>query len=154
ELPAALQDLIQVPVRPCVIEGSTQAEGHRAGEMVSGINLLSLLLRADDQIWLPQAHISFRSVAAIGMPVIQDPRYPDPANPSSQMGDIDVEGLQGPRWTPEAEQAAMVCEQAWANLSPQAVGIILVNLRRYLHGGDTLGLTSPVDKGLLVQQAG
>ena len=59
-MPGQLREIIQVPLRYCVIEGSPQALGRKPGETVDGEKLLSVLRQAADEIWLPQAGILFR----------------------------------------------------------------------------------------------
>lgn len=116
-LPSELSDLIQVPCRWCVIEGSPQAEGKKAGELVSGDKLLSLLQKANDKSWTPDAHIAFRSALAPGIPVVSAPpvKYGQP-------GDIE-----SPGW--DETGAKIECEQRWDKLDPTAKGIILLNSR-------------------------
>jgi hypothetical protein len=141
-LPAALQDLVQVPVRWCVVEGSPQAEGKKTGATVGGAKLLSLLQKVNDQIWVPEAHISFWSPISSGIPVIKDPSYT--GGPGNYLGDIDA------LWHFESGDAMEECKQAWASRYPGQTGTILINVRLLTNAGPVLGHSPGAQRELWV----
>ena len=143
-LPAALRDLVQVPVRWCAVEGSAQAGGKRAGATVSGNKLLSVLQAVNDEIWVGAAHIVFRpAFAADGIPVIADPS--PPSSSGGQLGDLD-----GGFLALDPKAAATACEAAWQQLYPDQRGMILVNARAFQDAGLTKGVTPAPSKALWV----
>lgn len=148
-LPGQLREIILLPTRWCVIEGSPQAAGGEAGEFVTGRELLALLQRVNDEIWVPNARIFFRSGLAPGIPVIADPEPQTLPNTSEQVGDVD-ESLMI-----EAKLVQMACERAWADLDPDQRGIILVNVRRFVDQNgqvtDTRGVAPYLAPSLYVE---
>jgi hypothetical protein len=113
------------------VEGSPQAEGKKAGATVSGAKLLSLLQKVNDQIWVPEAHISFWSPISSGLPAIKDPSYT--GGPGNYLGDIDA------LWHFESGDAREECKQAWASRYPGQTGTILINVRLLTNAGPVLG---------------
>lgn len=137
-MPGQLREIIQVPLRYCVIEGSPQALGRKPGETVDGQKLLSVLRQAADEIWLPQAGILFRhGFAPQGIPVVADP---EPAETSiMKPGDVSTHLLGDGEWA----EAAVNCQRAWNDLYPGQVGVIVVNARRVFSGSDYAGGIAP-----------
>ena len=138
-MPGQLREIIQVPLRYCVIEGSPQALGRQPGETVDGKKLLSVLRQAADEIWLPQAGILFRhGFAPQGIPVVADP---DPTTtPVTKLGDVTMALFYNGEWA----DAARNCELAWDELYPGQRGVIVVNARKVIGGsGDVVGGVSP-----------
>ena len=121
-VPGQVREIIQVPVRYCVIEGTPQAQGKQPGETVDGGKLLSILRKAVDDIWLPQAGILFRHASAgTGIPVVKDP---DASNWT--LGDVTMTGFGLGEWS----SAVRSCEQAWNERFPGQRGIFVVNARK------------------------
>lgn len=147
--PGQLDEIILVPMRWCVMEGSPQAGPKEAGETIAGRDLFALLQRVNDEIWTPSAQIIFYSALAQGVPVIADPYPPPPQNPREQVGDV-----LGPDPF-EAEEARLACERAWADLYPNQRGIIALNVRRFVNidGSirDIRGIAPGPDKSLYVE---
>ena len=138
-MPGQLREIIQVPLRYCVIEGSPQALGRKPGETVDGQKLLSVLRQAADEIWLPQAGILFRhGFAPQGIPVVADPE-PTPTSSIMKLGDVTTHLLGNGEWG----TAAHKCEQAWNELYPGQRGVIVVNARKVFSGTDAVGGIAP-----------
>lgn len=132
--PRELQDVIQLPCRWCVVEGSPQAEGRRAGELVNGSKLLKLLQRASDEIWMPQGQILFRSAIADGIPVVCDPDPPPEGR--GKLGDVEDRGSGEYLSDP-----AGACEKAWERIAPGQPGRILVSTGAFHNAGLALGVS-------------
>jgi hypothetical protein len=125
-VPGKLREIIQIPLRYCVVEGSQQAQGHKPGEKVDGKRLLANLREASDTIWLPQAGVLFRhAFAPRGIPVIADPEF-DPAK--YELGVLTMTGFFDGEWG----RAVDNCEQAWKDNYPDEQGIVIVNARRLI----------------------
>lgn len=153
-----MASLILVPVRWCAVEGSPQAEGHKAGEFARGDNLFALL-RSMNAIWLRGALIKF--IPAYGnIPVIAEPinnpvyQHTDPDPTKVQLGDLETPSGIGSGGGHEP-LARMECENAWAapELKNQK-GTIAVNYRATTLGGtlrpDILGQSFVPDANLLI----
>jgi hypothetical protein len=136
-----LKNTIEVPVRLCIVEGSVEALGKVPGETVQplsdelamstlrDLSLPSLLQGANDQTWFPEALIRFRPAAAgQGIPIIADPD-----TSSRRRGDISVYY--------EPRDAAMACEEAWADKYPNQRGLIVIRARELVDGGDARGIS-------------
>ena len=149
-MPGQLREIIQVPLRYCVVEGSPQALGRKPGEKVDGKKLLEVLREAGDEIWLKQAGIFFRhAFAPQGIPVVADP---DKSQTSLQVGDLTMTGFGLGEWA----DAANACEKAWEDLYPNQKGIVVVNGRRMIpETATTVGGVAPgVPYELWVPQSG
>ncbi len=138
-------DLIQVPVRFCATEGSPQAEGKAAGELVSGAGLVSLLEQANEIAWEDDARILFHAASAPGIPVIAAPELPDPR---WKRGDVSVPSGVG---TGDAVIVGGLCEEAWEQY-PDQDGLIVVNARRLTDPGfiTPQAVTTEPDASLLL----
>lgn len=147
-LPEEMQDLIQIPVRWGVVEGSPEAtvDGieHKAGERVPGAEFIKIL-EGVNAIWVPQAHIAFRSAPADGIPVVADPQY----TPGSynELGDLDA-ARSAFGMCLEAQDAELEVEKAWQDMAPSQKGIVAV-MARHLDYGETKGVATPLDKSVI-----
>src|SRR5438093_6822037 len=124
------KDVIRVPIRFCIIEGSPQANNvpgpkiksaiinfntvsvpdYTTLQFTDGKNLLDLLRAANDATWTKYARISFApAFAPRGIPVINDPSPPI-ADGSQQLGDIDASRTGG-----DPNSVARECEDAWGS---------------------------------------
>jgi hypothetical protein len=140
--PEELRQLIQIPVRWCVMEGTPQADGMPRGEAVSGQKLATLLQRINDRTWLPYAKILFRPAGAPdGIPVIADPVL-----------DIGLKGEVSLATSYEATLAAMLCQQEWAGRYPGRQGLPVLNLRGFVNDFQTQAFATGAPKALWVQQ--
>jgi hypothetical protein len=136
-MPGQIREIIQVPIRYCAIEGSPQAQGRQPGELVSAATLLSVLRRASDEIWLPQAGILFRHAdAPQGIPVVKDPEV----GQTLPLGDVGIASVIG---LGEWSSAAHFCDVAWNERYPGQRGIVVVNVRDVVGTGDLLGGVAP-----------
>ena len=140
-------DLIKVPVRWCVVEGTQTAGansegmgGQDPGTTIDGTGLVQRLQEVN-QIWVPTAHIAFTSPPLpSGVPVIADPTTALEAGSSAyRRGDVNDRSL----WRVDA-----ACEVAWQNLYPEAKGLTVTNLRQYFlslagHSGAIGGTPQP-----------
>jgi hypothetical protein len=141
--PAELQDLIQVPVRWCILQGSPQAQGKAPGEILPGTKLLALIQKLNT-VWVPGARIAFRPAFSSGIPVIADPIPTD--NDFLNVGDIDLSGFLG---SGEPALAASAGEQAWLALAPSQRGVMLVNVNRMPGPSLILGVAPAPSNALL-----
>jgi YVTN family beta-propeller protein len=166
------QDLITVPVRICAVQGSpaTVDPSHEGtffgpeGSATTDQYLLKLLQQADDEAWLPGAHILFRAqqypFRTGHFPIIPDPRPPGTGLNSGhgKLGDIDVHETFGGVDSAEREEAVASCRAMWeqpavaSGVTPLP-GIIVVNARLFVedvNGFETgvVGLTPAVNLSL------
>lgn len=137
-----LNDVIQVPMRWCAVEGSPQASGRSPGELVSADGILDSMRDTNLSITLPEALVLLVPAdAPNGIPVV-----PDPNTEGHGLGDIAVAGLSA-----ELTEVWGSCEQAWANLYPEQTGIVAVNANVIIGAGvDTGGAAPSVPKALWV----
>jgi hypothetical protein len=131
---------ISVNVRPCLIEGSPGAEGHRPGEIVG--SKLSRRIQDASRIW-EAAKIGF--YAPLFYPVIKDPIAP---KPGGFLGDVDAHDDAEPL------HAVDECRTAWAQYDPDKQGIFLIDARTFVNSGLTLGVTPSVDLRLTIKFGG
>ena len=140
----ALSYLFQVPVRMCVVEGSTLAGGKAAGETIAGRQLLDLLEAANREVWYPQAQVAFSSAIEVGFPVIADPSPPGPSACGGK-GDLELGFLGG-----DAPFAETACAAAWQERHPGVVGIPVIFARDFCDSGLTKGVAMGPEPGLLI----
>ena len=141
-------DLIVLQLRWCVLEGSSEAKGKSAGELVSTPRTArDRLLEASD-IWAP-AKILFIAVVITaadgqkGIPVIADPFVPK----GGIIGDISVAPGSA-----DASFAAVACDARWNRLDSSLKGPVVVSARKFSKGIALAVASSPV-KALWVKQA-
>ena len=147
-----------LPVRWCAVKGSPAVD---ISPGVSGLSTDTILRarhgRATAYVWMPQAHISFRSALTVNLPkhvtypVIEDPRPPaqDGSGGAGQKGDILDPRFDSEK-TGEFNAVLAQCEQAWEQLEDRYginfQGIMLVNIRHFVQPDGTpthlLGLGS------------
>ncbi len=147
--PGDLADLIQVPVRACVLENSPLAGDTQPGGRVDGRPLARWLAEATAP-WLEQASILFRpAFAPGGIPVIEDPEAF--LTGTEQVGDIGVAE------SGEAKLAAVGCEAAWTSHYPSQRGLIVNSARNLVNQGgfdaEALAVAAGPPLALRVQQA-
>jgi hypothetical protein len=141
--------LIEVPLRWCAIEGSPAVTNPGGiGEPDTDNVLWRRHERASDNIWIPQAGITFRSgVTAtirdnMNFPIIKDPQPPQSfcdthpkdcpyGSGPGLYGDINVN-------SGEFDEATYLCEQAWTAMYPDAEGPVVVNARRSVNPNGTM----------------
>jgi hypothetical protein len=136
---------ITVPVRWCVMEGSSDSGTHLPGQTVA---LRSAQFAIAQETWASEAGIDFdfEQLPGLGVPVIRD-TSPPPGD-AGQLGDVDVS------YYLEPSDEAFECRKAWAQLDPSAPdGIVGVTARGFVNGGQTLGVSSEPDPSLWVKQA-
>jgi len=134
ERPADLADLIQVPIRWCVVAGGPQADGLPAGALTSPAALHDITREVNDTIWVPGAHIALipavmatsdpGSGLRVGIPVIADPD-PEPDQEGFE-GEVDT-GLGGL----VASDMARDCDAKWRSFDPSISGVVAVNILRF-----------------------
>jgi hypothetical protein len=139
-----------VPIRWCVIEGSSEAAGHEPGDTVfAGGDAVF----AASEIWEHEADIHFVFMEVheanhfdnptIGIPVIKDTNVAE-----GELGDVDVIGPE------QSSDAALECRAAWSRLAPEAPeGIVGVTAREFLNAGQTQGAGSHPAFALWIKQA-
>ena len=152
--------VLSVPVRWCAVEGSPAAETPEIfndpflDTPTTDHTLWRRHERATDNIYLPQAEITFRSavwnvVAAddLSFPIIDDPCDPtdDASCPGSQ-GDILIPNVDADEWNVLYND----CVNRWDNdLGDQNTGIVMINVRKIVNaaGDRAIGgwTTSAVD---------
>jgi hypothetical protein len=134
-----------VPIRWCVIEGSSDAGTHGPGQAV-GVDMGPFSIVQG--IWAKEAGIyfDFQQLPGLGIPVIRD--MDPPPTGEGQLGDIDLSfGL-------DASDEVLACRQAWKTLDPTAPdSIVGVTVRKFINDGQTLGTSSVPDQSLWVKQA-
>ncbi|MDH3651340.1 MAG: hypothetical protein OEQ53_16755 [Saprospiraceae bacterium] len=125
---ALADDVIQIPILPCQIEGSPtfDKDGVAVGEAEK--SLLRRVQRANE-LWLPQAEIEFfvpwsiRRGPFSGIP-INDPQPPPEGN--GKLGDIDPQGFEG-------SAVIAQCEKEWSEIEEiideNISGHALINMR-------------------------
>lgn len=117
-MPSQLREIIQLPVRWCVVQGSPQAGNKQPGETVDGARLLSLLQNVNNVVYLPEASILLRHASAPeGIPVIKDPSV------GEHLGDLAISNND------EWHTGIALCAKAWADRYPEQKGTVLVNAR-------------------------
>ncbi|MDH3640653.1 MAG: hypothetical protein OES38_01055 [Gammaproteobacteria bacterium] len=132
-------ELLQVPLRWCAVEGSSAVEDPAAvGENSTNDVLWRRHERASDNIWIPGARITFRSAmiaqvkSQANFPIIPDPNPPAGGGPGME-GDIEIVNLA---FAPEINDVIADCEAAWDQLELQEnaniEGIIVVNIRNFV----------------------
>ena len=140
-------DLIVVPLRWCVIEGSSEASGASPGSLVPTPRTARDRILDASEIWAP-ANILFLSLVITdengqkGLPVIRDPFVGEGEN----TGDIDARPGSG-----QPAQAVAACDSQWKKLDPGAEGPVVVTARRFI--GIALAVSSSPRKSLWVKQA-
>ena len=134
-----------VPIRWCVMEGSSDAGTHQPGQAV---NIRPALFDLVQNIWATEAGIrfEFQQLSGFKVPVIRDTSPPPGAN--GQLGDVDLS------YTLEASDEAYECRKEWSQLDPSAPNSIIgVTARAFVNGGQTFGIASVPDQSLWVKQA-
>ena len=135
-----------VPLRWCVMEGSSDAGTHGPGQVV---NAKEVLFNIVQSILANEAGIRFRPQLLHGfdIPVIRDPN--PPPGSEGQLGDVNI-NFGDPY---EAENAATECRNEWSRLDPGAPdSLVYVTARKFIHPGPTLGVSSKPDFGLWTKQ--
>jgi len=142
---AAPNDVIQVPIRFIVLEGSPQARGKQAGTTTGDATLFTALQRINQDL-LPSARMLYYAVAAPqGIPVIADdviaggiPGSPRPAD----KGDLCLDN-RGLSFNGESQDDWKEGNQAWMTLYPSLdplPGIAVLNYRS-MPCTETIGAT-------------
>jgi hypothetical protein len=135
---------IHVPIRWCVMEGSSDAGTHKPGQVVA---LRTDLFNRAQYLWLVEAGIYFDWEEGPGLkiPVIRD-MDPPPVG-EGQLGDIDIS------FAFDASDEAIACRQAWEKLDPTGPeSIVGVTAHGFVNGGSTLGVSSTPDPALWTKQ--
>lgn len=138
QAPPEYPDLLQVPFKVCVLEGSAPAGSSTSGTV--RVPDIRALVDKVNATWLPQAHIVFRALQDDVAPVIADPLRADPAEPAARPGDISVE------FPDQAEAAAAECNRAWSStfgLFPSISVVIGRKLYGRGYSGGADGVTAP-----------
>lgn len=134
----ALSDVIQIPVRWCALQGTTAATSPATLDAPdTDAALMRRLERATDRVWLPGAHIVFRSAmttavaAPASFPIIADPN-PPPAG-KGVLGDILAPDTGD---ATERNKAIDACTKTWDKLARDAgvtlSGPIAINVQHFL----------------------
>jgi hypothetical protein len=130
--------VIQVPLRWCAVQGSTAAANPGAlGEPDTDNVLWRRHERATDRILIPGANITFRSAVTAAVlqnanfPIIDDPTPPTSGGPGI-LGDIVDPTVNNAEWTALLNS----CTTAWTNLAAglgaTILGPIAVNINRFV----------------------
>lgn len=136
------RSLMALPVRWCVMEGSSETSNMAPGSLAPTYRLDNDALLRANEIWA-QAGIFFFSVAidrngTKGIPVINDPDTFQALG--EQVGDIDA--TAGDPF--ESQQASFECQRTWAQLAPDLKGPIVVTAKKFVNAGLTLaGASQP-----------
>jgi hypothetical protein len=136
------RDIIGIPLRPCVLEGTTLAFDNstssflRPGQFIpQARDVTSLIDQINDRTWLRDARIVFRPAGSLGVPVIKDPFPPEPEKTCGLfsrafpdpvggcLGDINPGGIEG-------DVAVTACEKAWKTQK----GLVVVFARHITDG--------------------
>ena len=140
-------EIIQVPLRWCAMQGSTAAANPGAfGEPDTDGVLWRRHERATDQIWTPGANLTFRSAVTAAVltnanfPIINDPNAAASGGPGA-LGDIVDPQINNAEWS----QTLNSCTTAWNNLAASLgtpiLGPIAVNINRFVdNSGNPTGL--------------
>jgi hypothetical protein len=148
--PQSLSWLFQIPVRICVLEGSTLADGKTPGDTIGGRQarqLRDLLESVNQDIWFPHAQIAFSSSIETGFPVVADPsRF---KTSCGAIGDLEVAGFA----LGDALFAEDNCVAAWQQKYPNKPGIPIILARSFCNSGLTLGGAAPPSTELFVKSA-
>ncbi|MGR9107280.1 MAG: hypothetical protein ACU843_10160 [Gammaproteobacteria bacterium] len=165
-------DLLFVPLRWCVIQGSPAATSPRIGSVPATTDqvILQRMATVNDRVWTPGANISFRSAMPasgvnLTIPVIADPFPPGSTgvgsgSASARLGDIDYGCYQPPASGSTSNQcekdiARSACRAAWnayaAQLGVSIQGPIAINFSNFT---DSTGIVlSTTGQGLWYKQS-
>jgi hypothetical protein len=128
--PAAGTGIVMIPIRWCAVEGTSAVLNPQCASQASTSSVLWMRNVFTSHFHaLPFCRLSWRSAAVqnmVSVPVIQDPCDPtvDAACPG-QKGDF-LDGAS------EMLPAINKCKQAWLQLGVGEVGVVGINLRRYV----------------------
>ncbi|HVS82485.1 MAG TPA: hypothetical protein VHE60_12210 [Pyrinomonadaceae bacterium] len=144
----ALSYLFQVPVRMCVLEGSSLAAGKKPGETIGGKQILDLLESVNKDVWFPNAQIAFSTSIESAFPVIADPSPPG-AGGCGGLGDLTAAGFGGG----DGKFAENNCAAAWQQRYPGKVGIPIIFARNFCNSLSIKGGSPGPDVTLFVKSA-
>ena len=135
----SVQDLMVLPIRWCVLEGSSEAANVPAGGFVPTYRSDSEALLRSNDIWLDAGIFFFSHVMTDprgnkGVPVIADPFVGEGEN----IGDINAAG--GDPF--HAAQAAAACNQVWSERAAEKEGLVLVTARSFAGHAPPKGVAS------------
>ena len=135
----AVEDVIAVPVRWCVVEGSDAAmstaipsgQASLWPNKPVGAGLRDSTTQASTEIWQPSgAHIAFFAAAAEEVPIIRDPNAAQ-----DTPGDLSLDNYGN-----EVSSALADCRAAWIARFPKAFGVVAVQARALI-GATDVGVT-------------
>jgi hypothetical protein len=143
------QDILHVPISWCALQGSPAADnpditpvGGTAADTDTDSVLWRRHERPTDNIWVPQAGVSFRSAINDTWGTLNFPIIADPDTSFGNPGDVRGEDLSVS--STEFDAVVNACETAWAGLGRAGIGITAVNVNLFVNAaGDYLTNTTP-----------
>lgn len=137
DMPDAMENLILVPIRPCVLEGTADAADASPGTTVDATRLLKSLIGSND-LWLSSAHVFFYNQANPGeIPVI--------AGTEGEMPGVISDGFH----SGGIEGAGEQCEHAWLARYGSVPGLPVLEASRYYGSGTAEGVSIKANDSLL-----
>lgn len=130
------QDTLRVPISWCAVQGSpAQANPNLAGDTATDAILWRRHERPTDNIYIPQAGITFRSAINNAWGTLNFPIINDPDTTLGVQGDMRGENVN----TFGQEFNAMInaCDTAWTNLGRAGIGITTINAGAFHDGTGT-----------------
>jgi hypothetical protein len=135
------RDVLHVPLSWCAVQGSPAAsapnitpEGSATADTSTDAILWRRHERPTDNIYIPQADITFRSAINDAWGTLNFPIIADPDTNAAQQGDVRGEDNTVLGTGSEFETVINDCNTAWANLGRGGIGITAVNVNLFHDG--------------------
>jgi hypothetical protein len=132
-------DVHHVPISWCAVQGSPAATSPnitQIGSTQADTNTDAVLWRRHerptDNIYLPQASISFRSAINNAWGTLNFPIIADPDTTQGAPGDIRGDDVNA--FGQEYNDALAACETAWTNLGRSGIGVTAINVNLFNDG--------------------